>query len=70
MKKKKDMAKYTWFRPSDTVMFVPGTGGSELKQRVQNIVTKKTAELGMTVRVVETGGIKVKDKLVKLDLTG
>ena len=50
-------------------MFVPGTAGSELKQRVQNIVTRKTAELGLTVRVVETGGIKIKDKLVKLDLT-
>ena len=48
-KMKKDMAPYTWYRPADTVMFVPGTAGSELKQRVQNIVTKKTAELGMTV---------------------
>ena len=64
------MAPYTWFRPADTVMFVPGTAGSELKQRVQNIVTRKTAELGMIVQVVETGGVKVKDRLVKLDLTG
>ena len=64
------MAKYTWYRPADTVMFVPGTAGSELKKRVENIVTRKTAELGMTVRVVETGGVKIKDKLVKLDLTG
>ena len=55
-KKKKDMAPYTWYRPADTVMFVPGTAGSELKHQVQNIVTRKTAELGMTVRVVETGG--------------
>ena len=31
-KKKMDMAKYTWYRPFDTVMFVPGTTGSELKQ--------------------------------------
>ena len=69
-KKKKDMAKYTWYRPSNTVMVVPGTAGSELKKRVENIVTRKTAELGMTVRVVETGVVKIKDKLVKLDLTG
>ena len=69
-KKKKDLAPHIWYRPADTVMFVPGTARSELKQRVQNIVTRKTAELGLTVRVVETGGIKIKDKLVKLDLTG
>ena len=40
-KKKKDMAKYTWYRPADTVMFVPGTAGSELKKG-ENIVTRKT----------------------------
>ena len=64
-KKKKDMAPYTWYHPSNTVMFVLGTAGSELNQRVQNIVTWKTAELRMTVHVVETGGIKIKDKLVR-----
>ena len=50
-----------------TLMFVPGTAASELK-KAENIVTRKTAELGMTVRVVDTGGVKIKDKLVKLDL--
>ena len=69
--------RMTWFRTSgiwycsaDTLMFVPGTAGSELKQRVQNIVTRKIAQLGMTVRVVESGGVKIKDMLVKLDLSG
>ena len=37
---------------------------------IQGIVTEETARLGFTVKVVETGGIFVEDKLVKLDLTG
>ena len=71
-KKKNDMVLYIciWYRLANTLMFVPGTAGSVLKQQVQNIVTRKIAQLGMTVRVVESGGVKIKDMLVKLDLSG
>ena len=51
-------------------MFVPATPGSELRNIIQNIVNNKTSELGMRVRVIETCGRKVRDSLVRLDLTG
>ena len=51
-------------------MFVPATPGSELRNSIQNIVTKKTAELGLSLLVRETSGRKIKDSLVRLDLTG
>ena len=48
----------------------PATPGSELRNTVQKIVTNKTTELGMNVRVIDTCGRKVRDSLVRLDLTG
>ena len=51
-------------------MFVPATLGSELRNSIQNIVTKKTAELGMSLLVRETSERKIKDRLFHLDLTG
>ena len=51
-------------------MFVPATLDSELRNSIQNIVTKKTAELGMSLLVRETSERKIKDRLFHLDLTG
>ena len=69
-RKKKILAKTSWYRPHDAVMFVPATQGSGLRNIIQNIVTQKTAELGMSLLVRETSGKKMKDSLVRLDLTG
>ena len=67
---KKLLTKSSWYRPDDATMFVPATPGSELRNTIQKIVTNKTSELGMNVRVIETSGRKVRDSLVRLDLTG
>ena len=69
-RRKKLMARTAWYRPADAVMFVPATPGSELRNSIQEIVTRKTAEIGMTATVKETGGTKMRDSLVRLDLTG
>ena len=50
--------------------FVPGTPNSELRNTLQNIANKNLSQLGMSLRVVETSGRKMKDSLVRLDLTG
>ena len=68
--KKKLLTKTSWYRPQDAVMFVPATPNSELRDKIQNVVNKKTRELGMSLRVVETSGKKIKHSLVNLDLTG
>ena len=51
-------------------MFVPATPDSELRNCIQGVVNSKTRELGMSLRVVETSGKKIKHSLVNLDLTG
>ena len=62
--RKKLVTKVAWYRPSDAVMFVPGTPNSELRNTLQNIATKNLSQLGMSLRVVETSGRKIKDSLV------
>ena len=69
-RKKKLLTKTSWYRPHNAVGFYPSTPGGELAKEIQSIVTEETARLGFTVKVVETGGISIKDNLVKLDLTG
>ena len=68
--RKKLVTKVAWYRPNDAVMFVPGTPSSELRNTLQKIANKNLSQLGMSLRVVETSGRKIKDSLVRLDLTG
>ena len=69
-RKKKLMSKSSWYRPADTVLFIPATPGSELANRIWKVVCEEAARLGLNIRVVETGGTKIKDLLVRPDLTG
>ena len=68
--KKKLITKVACYRPNDAVMFVPGTPNSELRTTLQNIANRNLSQLGMSLRVVETSGRKMKDSLDRLDLTG
>ena len=69
-RKKKLLTKTTWYRPADAVCFVPATPGAQLAKEIQEVVTEEAARLKMTVKVVETGGLSLKQQLVKMDLTG
>ena len=68
--KKKLLSRYTWYRPANTVLFVPGTPAGTLAKTIQTIVKEETARMGMSARVIETGGVSLKRKLVSMDLTG
>ena len=69
-RKKKLMSKSSCIRPADVVLFIPATPGSELANRIRKVVAAEAAALGLTIRVVETGGTKLKNLLVGPDLTG
>ena len=69
-KKKKLLAKSTWYWPKDAVGFFPGTPGAELANSLQKIVTEETERLGLTAKIVETGGRSLGNLLVRSDLTG
>ena len=69
-RKKKLLTKTAWYRPHNAVGFFPATPRRELATKIKEIVSEETARLGLNVKVVETGGVSLKNKLVKLDLTG
>ena len=52
-RKKKLMKKVAWYRPQDTVIFVPTTPNGELAMRVRKVV-QEGRRLNVKVRVVET----------------
>ena len=58
------------YRPASAVEFIPATPGAELAAEIQKIVTEETAKVGLTAKIIETGGKSLKDHLVRLDLTG
>ena len=65
------MTRTSWYRPANSVIFVPATPGAELVKKIQGIVSHGAERLGIEgIRAVETGGKKIKDKLVRLDITG
>ena len=69
-RRKKLLTKTAWYRPHNAVGFFPATPRRELATKIKEIVSEETARLGLNVKVVETGGVSLKNKLVKLDLTG
>ena len=58
--KKKSLSKTSWYRPNDSVGFVPATPGGVLARTIQAIVKEETARIGLSVRIVEQGGISMK----------
>ena len=68
--KKKKLTKTSWYRPHNTVCFVPGTPGGLLAKEIQGVVNEELARLNLKAKVMETGGRSLKQHLVKMDLTG
>ena len=67
-RKKKLMKKVAWYRPQDTVIFVPTTPNGELAMKVRKVVQEEGRRIIVKVRVVETAGTSLRQKLVRTDL--
>ena len=65
----KQLKKASWYRPSDTVLFVPVTPNSELARRVREVVEEEGRRLGLGIRVVERGGPSLKSHLMRTDMS-
>ena len=61
--------KASWYRPADTVLFLPSTPGSELATRVRRVVEEECGRLNIRPRVVERAGTSLKQHLVRTDLS-
>ena len=66
----KAIALNSWYRPHNTVCFVPATPNSELAKKLQEFVDKEMKNINMSAKIVETAGISIRDQTVNLDLTG
>ena len=63
--KKKALAKTSWYKPSDTVIFIPSTPGSVLAKRYREVLDKEFASVNIKVKVVETSGQSLTRQLFK-----
>ena len=62
------LKRVSWYRPADTVLFLPATPGGELAEQARKVLEEEAPRLGMSIRVVERAGISVKRQLAKTDL--
>lgn len=62
-RKKKNRAKVTWYKPSDTVLFVPPTPNGELQRRLKQVVEDVGKHNEIKVKIVERAGIKIRSML-------
>ena len=62
-RRKKALSKVAWYRPQNTVLFIPPTPNSELKKRLQTVANKTAEESGLRVRIVERAGSRLQHML-------
>ena len=67
---KKALTKTSWYKPADAALFIPATPGEELKKNIERVVKEELERIGMSAKVVETGGVTMRSMLVRTDLTG
>ena len=67
-RRKKTLAKAAWFRPADTVTFIPATPGGKLTEQLREVLQEEGRRLRLTIKAVEQGGVSLKRKLTGGDL--
>ena len=66
-RKKKALRRVAWYRPHNTVVFIPPTPNSELKKELQAVADKAEEEGGFKIRLVERAGTKLQHLLPGMD---
>ena len=65
---KKTLTKAAWFRPADTVTFIPAYPGDKLTEQLRAVLEEEGRRLQLSIKAVETGGVSLKRKLTGGDL--
>ena len=68
-RRRKKRLKASWYRPADTVLFLPSTPGSELANKTRKVVEEECRRLDIRVRVAERAGTSLRQHLVRTDLS-
>ena len=63
----KKLKRAAWHWPADSMLFVPARPNAELAEGIRKVVEEEGPCLGMSNRVVETGGVSLKQQLVGTD---
>ena len=63
------LKRVSWYRPADTVLFLPATPDSELAEQAKKVVEEEAPRLGLRVKVVEKGGTSLKRQVVRTDMS-
>ena len=67
-RRKKLMAKTSWFRPADAVLRVPCTPGASLARAVKVVVDEESRRLGVKIKTQEGSGVALRRSVVTSDL--
>ena len=67
-RRKKLLAKMSWFRPADTVIRVPCTPGAALVTAIRQVVEEEGSRLGLKVKVQEGAGVALRRSVVTGDM--
>ena len=67
-RRKKLMAKRSWFRPADAVLRVPCTPGGALAGAVKVVVDEESRRLGVKIKTQEGSGVALRRSVVTSDL--
>jgi hypothetical protein len=67
-RRRKGLRRPAWYRPADTVLFLPATPNSELAEMARKVVEEEGSRLGITIKVIETAGVSLRQQLVRTDL--
>ena len=63
------IAKAAWYRPTDTVTFIPATPGGKLTEQLRQVLQEEGKRLNLVIKAVEQGRVSLKRKLTGGDLT-
>ena len=66
-RQEKVLKKVSWYRPADSVLFLPVTPNSELANMARKVVEDEGKRLGVKVRVAERAGTSLRQQLVRTD---
>ena len=69
-KKKKIITKTSWYKPNDSVIFIPSTPGSILARRYREVISNELKDVNISVKVVETSGVSMTRQVFKTDTSG
>ena len=69
-KRRKIITKTSWYKPNDSVIFIPSTPGSILARQYREVINNELKDVNISVKVVETSGVSMTRQVSRTDTSG